>query len=116
MPGCKVIGIDFRDLDLADQPPQRLPDTAAGPMVSVVIPAFNAAATLDQTLKSVRAQTHACRPKIVHQSNWLDAPPAMRHAAAEIPADPPRAGGRYNGKTGPWHSTLAIPLSPYHSY
>lgn len=73
------------DLDLADHPLGKMPDAAVGPLVSVVIPAFNAAATLDQTLQSVRAQTHRCLDIIVVDDGSTDATAeiALSHASAD---------------------------------
>jgi Glycosyl transferase family 2 len=54
-------------------------------LVSVVIPAFNAAATLDDTLCSVRAQTHEALEIIVVDDGSSDGTAAIahRHAAAD---------------------------------
>jgi glycosyltransferase involved in cell wall biosynthesis len=54
-------------------------------LVSVVIPAFDAATTLDDTLTSVRAQTHAALEIIVVDDGSTDdtAAIAMRHAAQD---------------------------------
>ncbi len=55
------------------------------PLVSVVIPAYNAEATLDETLQSVRTQTHRALEIIVVDDGSTDATPrvAARHAAAD---------------------------------
>lgn len=54
-------------------------------LVSVVIPAYNAAATLDRTLLSVRAQTHEALEIIVVDDGSRDATPALvsDHAARD---------------------------------
>lgn len=54
-------------------------------LVSVVIPAYNAVATLDDTLRSVRAQTHEALEIIVVDDGSRDetAELARRHAAAD---------------------------------
>jgi len=53
--------------------------------VSVVIPAYNAEATLDETLRSVRAQTHRALEIIVVDDGSRDGTPsiAQAHAAAD---------------------------------
>lgn len=58
---------------------------AADPVVSVVIPAFNAAATLDATLRSVRSQTHRNLEILVVDDGSADATPdvADRHARSD---------------------------------
>ena len=55
------------------------------PLVGVVVPAYNAAATLDETLRSVRAQTHRALEIIVVDDGSLDdtAAIARRHAAED---------------------------------
>lgn len=54
-------------------------------LVSVVIPAYNAAATLDETLHSVRAQTHRALEIIVVDDGSTDATAAIvqQHASAD---------------------------------
>jgi glycosyltransferase involved in cell wall biosynthesis len=54
-------------------------------LVSVVIPAYNAAATLDETLRSVRAQTHRALEIIVVDDGSTDDTLALaqRHASAD---------------------------------
>jgi hypothetical protein len=54
-------------------------------LVSVVIPAYNAAATLDETLRSVREQTHRALEIIVVDDGSTDATLALAegHAAAD---------------------------------
>ena len=54
-------------------------------LVSVVIPAYNAAATLDETLRSVRAQTHRALEIIVVDDGSTDATAAIaqQHAQAD---------------------------------
>ncbi len=58
---------------------------SAADLVSIVIPAYNAAPTLDQTLRSVRSQTHRNLDIIVVDDGSTDATPliADRHAAAD---------------------------------
>ena len=55
------------------------------PLVSVVIPAYNAAATLDETLRSVRSQTHRALEIIVVDDGSADDTGAIarRHAAVD---------------------------------
>ena len=55
------------------------------PAVSVVVPAFNAAATLDETLRSVRAQTFRDLEILVVNDGSRDETPeiALRHARAD---------------------------------
>lgn len=58
----------------------------SGPdLVSVVVPAYNAEATLDETLRSVRGQTHQALEIIVVDDGSTDATRAVaeRHAAAD---------------------------------
>src|SRR5689334_6839377 len=57
----------------------------ADSVVGVVIPAYNAAATLDETLCSVRAQTYLTLEIIVVDDGSRDATPeiALRHAAGD---------------------------------
>src|SRR4051812_20898906 len=54
-------------------------------LVSVVIPAYNAAATLDETLRSVRSQTHGALEIIVVNDGSADGTGtiAQRHAAVD---------------------------------
>lgn len=54
-------------------------------MVTVIIPAYNAADTLDETLRSVRGQTHAALEILVVDDGSRDATPeiAARHAKAD---------------------------------
>ncbi|MCP5432740.1 MAG: glycosyltransferase family 2 protein [Alphaproteobacteria bacterium] len=54
-------------------------------LVSVVVPAYNAEATIDETLRSVRAQTHAALEILVVDDGSRDATLAMaeRHAAQD---------------------------------
>jgi glycosyltransferase involved in cell wall biosynthesis len=56
-----------------------------GPLVSVVVPAYNAEATLDETLRSVRAQTHRALEIIVVDDGSIDATYeiARRHASVD---------------------------------
>jgi glycosyltransferase involved in cell wall biosynthesis len=58
----------------------------AAPLVSVVVPAWNAQATLDATLHSVRAQTHQALEIIVVDDGSTDGTRALaeRHAAADM--------------------------------
>jgi glycosyltransferase involved in cell wall biosynthesis len=58
---------------------------AVDQLVSVVIPAYNAEATLDETLRSVRAQTHRALEIIVVDDGSIDGTRALgeRHAAAD---------------------------------
>jgi len=57
----------------------------AAPLVSVVIPAYNAAATLDETLRSARAQTHRALEIIVVNDGSTDQTRAiaLQHAAID---------------------------------
>jgi glycosyltransferase involved in cell wall biosynthesis len=57
----------------------------SAPLVSVVIPAYNAAATLDQTLHSARAQTHRALEIIVVNDGSTDQTRAIaqQHAAVD---------------------------------
>jgi glycosyltransferase involved in cell wall biosynthesis len=54
-------------------------------LVSVVIPAYNAAETVDETLRSVRAQTHSALEILVVDDGSTDSTPAIieRHCAAD---------------------------------
>lgn len=54
-------------------------------LVTVVIPAYNGAATIDETLRSVRSQTHRALEILVVDDGSSDATPAIveRHAAAD---------------------------------
>jgi len=58
----------------------------SAPLVSVVVPAYNAAATLDETLRSVRGQSHANLEIIVVDDGSTDATFALAQAHAD--ADP----------------------------
>ena len=55
------------------------------PLVSVVVPAYNAQATLDETLQSVREQTHRALEIVVVDDGSTDGTRALaeRHAAAD---------------------------------
>ena len=55
------------------------------PLVSVIVPAYNSAATLDETLRSVRAQTHRALEVLVVDDGSTDATAAIveRHAAED---------------------------------
>jgi glycosyltransferase involved in cell wall biosynthesis len=55
------------------------------PLVSVVIPAYNAASTLDETLRSVRSQTHKALEIIIVDDGSTDATQAVaqQHAATD---------------------------------
>lgn len=57
----------------------------SGERVSVVIPAYNAAATIDETLRSVRSQTHADLEILVVDDGSRDATCeiVLRHSAAD---------------------------------
>lgn len=55
-------------------------------LVSVVVPAYNAAGTLDETLRSVRAQTHRALDIVVVDDGSTDATAAV--AQAHMDADP----------------------------
>lgn len=57
-------------------------DAPTGPLVGVVIPAYNGEATLDETLRSVRAQTHRALEIIVVDDGSSDGTRALveRHA------------------------------------
>src|SRR6478735_11425096 len=54
-------------------------------LITVIIPAYNAAATLDQTLLSVRAQSYRDIEILIIDDGSLDEAPkiARRHAAAD---------------------------------
>jgi glycosyltransferase involved in cell wall biosynthesis len=56
------------------------------PLVSVVIPAYNATATLDETLRSARSQTHRALEIIVVDDGSTDGTLnlAQQHAAADV--------------------------------
>lgn len=58
---------------------------SGGPLVSVVIPAYNAESTLDETLRSVRGQTHESLEIIVVDDGSADSTRtvAERHAATD---------------------------------
>jgi glycosyltransferase involved in cell wall biosynthesis len=58
---------------------------ARNDLISVIIPAFNAAATIDETLRSARGQTHADLEVIVVDDSSTDATPEIvgRHARAD---------------------------------
>jgi glycosyltransferase involved in cell wall biosynthesis len=58
----------------------------SGSLVSVVIPAFNAAATMDATMRSVRAQTYACLEIIVVDDGSNDATPDI--VSSHLAIDP----------------------------
>jgi len=55
------------------------------PTVSVIVPAYNAAATLNDTLTSIRAQTHAALEIVVVDDGSSDQSPAIadRHASED---------------------------------
>ncbi len=59
--------------------------SVTGHLVSVVIPAYNAEATLDETLRSVRAQTHQALDIVVVDDGSTDGTRALgeQHAAAD---------------------------------
>jgi glycosyltransferase involved in cell wall biosynthesis len=54
-------------------------------LVTVIVPAYNAAATIDETLLSVRAQSHACLEIIVVDDGSVDSTAQIveRHAQAD---------------------------------
>ena len=54
-----------------------------GDLVSVVVPAYNAERTLDETLRSVRAQTHAELDILIVDDGSRDSTPALMRAHAE---------------------------------
>jgi glycosyltransferase involved in cell wall biosynthesis len=54
------------------------------PLVSVVIPAYNAAATLDETLRSARSQTHHALEIIVVDDGSTDATRSLAHQHAAV--------------------------------
>lgn len=58
----------------------------AEPLVSVIIPAYNAEATLDRTLRSVRSQTHRTLEIIVVDDGSTDGTPALANAHAQADA------------------------------
>lgn len=60
------------------------PDTSADPLVTVVIPAYNAAATIDETLRSVRAQTHRNLDIIVVDDGSSDDTGTLARAHAAV--------------------------------
>lgn len=55
-------------------------------LISVIVPAYNAAATLDETLHSVRGQTHADFEALVVDDGSADATPDL--VEAHVAADP----------------------------
>ena len=83
--GCTV-SAPGRSEALTPRGAQREDGSASGErLVSVVIPAYNAAATLDQTLRSVREQTHRTLEIIVVDDGSTDATAAIvqQHASAD---------------------------------
>ncbi|SFH50450.1 Glycosyl transferase family 2 [Palleronia marisminoris] len=73
---------------LRGQPVRDIPpaDPAAGPLVTVIVPAYNASRTIVETLSSIRAQTHRHLEILVVDDGSVDRTAAL--VKAEAQADP----------------------------
>ena len=85
--------------------------TPGEPLVSVVIPAYNAAVTLDETLHSARTQSHRNLEIIVVDDGSTDRTPAIaaRHAAVDdrVRVMPQRNAGVAAARNTGWRAARA---------